>query len=916
MEQKQYKDVADEGPPSHGGELCSVRDLLPFLEAENQKDTVVRLVRAALSCPAATMPALLVTIQQEEASVRQKVVVYHSLQALLEHGVEVEPTRDFIVAASEQLRAPLAPQEGSPWELQVAASNTLAILARGHFNPVMTELQRHLRPFTQPGAFTLLALGRMAGTDVYGCIPFLGITLATLQTVVRWIVDSWRRRALCAALQQMCRAIRIYLQSWGKSSYPRIRVQQFASYLFPLYASMVRTWLAESDPQVKLAVLKALGPMLSLLLPKREFQARVYEDLLLLSEQYESGIDPVLITKLLSQILKASLVNHHPIPRLLVEPLTCVLSHQICIRGREPHSRENCAEISHIFLCLARSRPSDLLGAFEKKLEKGHKELRVTLLLLLSKIVGAQARSRPSDLLGAFEKKLEKGHKELRVTLLLLLSKIVGAQAPEVWSRRQLCVKAVKAVLRDRGAKVRLATLRVIEKLLHMGYLEKVEGWPLSYICLQLAVSAHQLTHPTRRLPLGGLEEKAIERAAMDALHAAVATQRCASQELWARMLGYLMQPYHTASAVPLCHALRLLAKQRLRQVACKEGKLEPVDSPTPQELLIWLLVSEDLGPGENPAHPVAPEERRTLYLLYSQSLAVSPFEESGRGAAALRLLSALCPEIYQDVAEHWWVEVPVLVRYLEGHSKYTLEAATWEQKLLEFLGKSLHHHPQWTGGPEEGSAWILRLGQEIAKLVGLAHGCPTEKAFLYKALGTTLSLAEESKGVASQLIEVMMQTDYTDEGQRKGLRWCLAYCAKGQLRAVLAALKLFEEKAVSGAGFEEEPVCLHSGQGLAETARVRSALLSLYSCTVLWAPGEQLRAHLESRIVPGILRHYTASAGPQRAKDTELVLSFAQSVSEVSLSIQAHGEPRAFRLSQKRALLDHLMNCPSGVER
>uniref|UniRef100_A0A6J0U959 Maestro heat-like repeat-containing protein family member 2A n=1 Tax=Pogona vitticeps TaxID=103695 RepID=A0A6J0U959_9SAUR len=145
------------------------------------------------------------------------------------------------------------------------------------------------------------------------------------------------------------------------------------------------------------------------------------------------------------------------------------------------------------------------------------------------------------------------------------------------------------------------------------------------------------------------------------------------------------------------------------------------------------------------------------------------------------------------------------------------------------------------------------------------------------------------------------------------GLRWCLAYCAKGQLRAVLAALKLFEEKALSGAGFEEEPVCLHSGQGLPETARVRSALLSLYSCTVLWAPGEQLRAHLESRIVPGILRHYAASAGPQRAKDTELVLSFAQSVSEVSLSIQAHGETRAFRLSQKRALLDHLMDVLKG---
>ncbi|KAJ7308955.1 hypothetical protein JRQ81_008235 [Phrynocephalus forsythii] len=852
MEQKRYEDTpTEEGALSGGGELCSLPRRLPFLEAGRQKESAVYTDQAARSCPAAATLAFLVMLQEEEkaSSVRQQVLIYRTLQALLQHGLEVEPTRDLIVAASKQL-GPLLAQEG-PRELQAAASHTLATLAHGHFNPVMTELQRHLRPFRLPSEFALLTLGRLAAANVYGSIPFFGITLATLQTVVRWILDGRRRRALCTALEQMCRAIQVYLRNWGKCSYPRISVQRFAGHLFPLYAPMARTWLPGGDPQVQAAVLKVLSPVLSILLSRREFQAQVHEDLLLLSALYESRVDPLL---LLSQILEASLVNRHPIPKMLVDPLARALSHQICPRGREqPHHQENCAEISRLFLYLARSRPSELLGALQRQLEEGCE--------------------------GA------------RVTLLLLLSKVAGAQAPEVWSRRQLCVKAVKAVLRDDSARVRLATLQVIGKLLHVGYLEKVEGWPLHYIALQLAVSSHQLTHPTRRLPLGGLEEKAIERAAMEALHAPPWQPR---RELWARLLSYLMRPHCATSTVPLCHALRLLAKQRLRRAAHKEGGLDPGDTPTPQEVLARLL-----------------------------SLAVSPLEGPGRGAAALLLLEALRPELYQEVAEH---------------CKYTLEEAVWQEKLLEFLRKSLQQQQQQQqkqpppppprGGREEGGGWILGLAQEFAKQLHLTQGSSIEKVFLHKALGMALSWAGEAQGVTCQLREVLLQADHTEESQQEGgtvlslspppppppppqgLRWCLAYCAEGQLPAVLAALSHFEEQAVPGEEeLDAETGCLHSGQGLPERARLRSALLLLYSSTVLRAPWEQLRPHLGGRIVPGILRHYAASPGPQRAKDTELVLSFTQSVSELSLSIQGHGETPDFRLPQKQALLGHLVD-------
>ncbi|XP_063002887.1 maestro heat-like repeat-containing protein family member 2A [Elgaria multicarinata webbii] len=554
--------MAEEGSPSGEGGPCPISRLLQSPEAASQKEAVLRIVRAARSQPAAVMPALAVMLQRDKAPAWQKVAVYRSLRAMVEHGLQVEPACDFIVAASKQLRA--SPEPDAPRELQAAASNTLTTLARHHFNPIMTELQQQLRPFAEPDEFTLLTLGKIAAGNVYSCVPFLGITLTTLQTVMRCIEDSQRRKALCTALEQMCRAIRTYLRTWERSSYPRVSVQQFSAYLLPLYACITRTWLPGSDSQVKLAALKALGPMLSILLPRTEFQAQIYGDIELLLAEYESGINAFHVTKILGQILEASLVNSNPIPRTQVELLARTLTRQICSSGqkgqppRQEHSEENRAEISQIFLRLARSHPSELLWVFQGKLE--------------------DVREEP------------------RVVLLALLAEIVAAQLPELWSRRQLCVKALKAVLGDERTRVRLATLRTIENLLRTGYLEKVEGWPLNYIALQLSISAHQLTHPTLRLRLGGLEEKAVERASAEALQVAVASGRGASQELWVRMLGYVTQPHYAASATPLCRALRQLAEQRLRQVVHGQDGWEPVNSPTAQELMACLLVSA-VGP-------------------------------------------------------------------------------------------------------------------------------------------------------------------------------------------------------------------------------------------------------------------------------------------------------------------------------
>ncbi|XP_070802672.1 maestro heat-like repeat-containing protein family member 2A [Pituophis catenifer annectens] len=825
--------MADEGTPSSGGHLCSIRQLLQFPEETNPKDLVFHIIHAARNQPAVVMPALMTILQQDEGSVWEKVAIYRSLRAMLERGLEVEPACSFVLTALKQLRASLLEV---PWELQVAVSNALASFARRHFSVIMNELQRHLKPFAQPDEFTLLTLGKITTMNVYHCVPFFGITLTTMQTVTRRIEDTRRRWALCTALKQICKAIQIYLRTWERSSYPRISVQQFSIYLLPLYACITRTWLPGSHSKVRLAVLKALSPMLSILLPRTEFQTQIYDDIILLSLQYDSSsTEAFYISKILGQILEASLVNKNPIPSMYVGPLAQNLILQICSREQKEHLQwqsRNSVEITQLFLKLARSHPSELLRFFLKK--------------------------------------LDESQGDMRTVVLLLLSEIVGAQLPEVWNRRLLCVKVVKAALIDDSTPVCLAMLQTIRKLLSVGYLEKIEGWPLNYIALQLSRSAHQLTQPTWNLPLGGLKEKAMERVSVDLLHFAVTSGRGASQELWKKLLNYLMQPHYTSLATPLCQALRLLAEHRLRWVVPTQATLEPVDSPTPQGLMARLI-----------------------------ALAVCPLEGGGQGTAAILLLSALRPEFYKGVGEHWWVEVPLLAHYLEGHSKYTLPPAAWEQKLLEFLKKSLQRNQ------EEG--WNLILGQELMKQMGVYHNSSKEKVFLYKTLGIALSATGDVGGVTQQLLNLLLHTDYTEEAQQKGVRWCLAYCAEGQLVAVLEALHHFEKEISEG----KDLACFQIGQALPqpEKEHVMKTLLLLYGSVAIRVPQEQLMPHLANEIVPRILHHYMTLNNPERAIDVELVLSFAQCVSEISLSMKSKGDSTTFHLPQKRALLDLLMN-------
>ncbi|KAM9117604.1 maestro heat-like repeat-containing protein family member 2A [Pangshura tecta] len=349
---------------------------------------------------------------------------------------------------------------------------------------------------------------------------------------------------------------------------------------------------------------------------------------------------------------------------------------------------------------------------------------------------------------------------------------------------------------------VRVAVLQATGTLVSAGYLDEVEGWPLNYIALQLAVSANLLERPMRSLPLGGLLEKMIQKTSLATLE---------------------------------------------------------------------VLIASDTG--------------------ISQVLSASPFEGEGRRAAALLLLNALRPEMYGDEAEQGWMESPAMVRYLDGHSKFSLDQTMWEHKLLEFLRQTL-------GRSKEGS-WRQDLSQELGRQMGSYADASVEKAFLYKALGTALAMSKDVDSVAAQLRKLLRMADYLNGAETE-------FCARDQLDATPRALGDFEEEMAE----EEDSWHLSLCKGLTprDRDRVKCALLLFCSSAVAQVPPEQLLPQLVEKIIPKILHHYNTGSQAlglnARHMDTALTLCFVESISAVSLAVQRSGESQPHQLPHKQEII------------
>ncbi|XP_065432101.1 maestro heat-like repeat-containing protein family member 2B [Chrysemys picta bellii] len=314
-------------------------------------------------------------------------------------------------------------------------------------------------------------------------------------------------------------AVHVYFTNWEKGTFPRMGASQFCDRIIPLQCHVTSNWLTCEDLELKQAIIKALGPMMSLLLHKEEHHDRVFELISWVLEQYKEDIDVFHITKSLSQLLKVSFENKIPLPKRKFQAICSALHNQICSQAK-PLSTENHAELLDCVVLLARSSPDDLIAFLHSQLE------------------------------------IE--NEAVRVASLNLLSAIVGADLPETRVKKFLIVKAVKSTLSDQNAKVRKAVLHFIRRLLSSGSVENCAAWDM------VAYVFHEFSVSTSKLAIE--EERTIQTLCIDILQCLDTSVSGMSQVLWPRLLEYVVPAQYTGTLKPLCRCLRELAEKKQQE--------------------------------------------------------------------------------------------------------------------------------------------------------------------------------------------------------------------------------------------------------------------------------------------------------------------------------------------------------------
>ncbi|PNI70226.1 MROH2A isoform 1 [Pan troglodytes] len=821
------------------GTFQQVVNLLDIIDSESAKtDTTgagldmwktlasVIITEKATTEPSVVINTLIHCLQVPKISTQCKVNIYNILQDIIQQEGELEEqcVQRLVAIASKEMRE--IPEMEGYMKAEVA-SDTLVALSRNHFSLVMYELQHHLKPLNLTDEFVIITLAKLANSNVFEFMPYMGITLATIFTMLRLANEAKIRQAICSAMETFCETVQFYLKHLEESVYPVMTEEQFALKVFPMYRYFMTVWLRHHNPEVKLGVIKSLKPMLGLLLPNDDLREQVYDYIPLLLAEYQGGLEALFVTQVLRQILELSVTTNTPVPQMQLHTIFTELHVQVCNKAPAQHqySSQNLMEMVHCFIALARSYPKELMKFFFSQVETNKEAVRVGTLNLIRAIVSAD---------------------EPRMSIRAIY----------------LAIRVVKNTISDTRSKVRMAILRIIGQLALCGYQERIKGWGLKYVSVQLTLSTYKLTNRRENFYQRDLEERMVHKVTMDTVKIITSSVSGMTNEFWVRLLCYIMETDYMEALTPICISLTNLAEHQLHGQdvdVSVAGKSRQVDLPAPQKLLAHLLV-----------------------------LMSSPYKGEGRGIAMLNLLRTLSQSIAPSMADMWELEIPLLVRYLEEHTEFTWDQKAWEDKLIQFLRNSLKK--------TRGSSWSLRLSKELNNQIASFDSPSLEKGFLYRALGFTLATGLEASKVEVLLLELLYKTDYSNDFDSEGVIMCFGLCARGQVKTVLNVLHDFEERIQESEQSWQISAWQKDHPWRRET--VKSALMVMYSCMASYCHPQLLLNLMDSPITAKIIHHYVSSC-----QDICLKMAFMKSVVQVTKAINNIKDLEDFHFAQKTTL-------------
>ncbi|KAM8812636.1 maestro heat-like repeat-containing protein family member 2B [Rhynchonycteris naso] len=512
-------------------------------------------------------------------------------------------------------------------ETRMLAGEVLVSLAAHDFNSVMSEVQNNFRILELPDEFVVLALAELATSYASQSIPFMMMTLLTMQTMLRLVEEEGMKGAFCVALEKFSKAIYKYINHWRDFPYPRLDANRLSDKVFMLFRYIMEKWTPTASAMQILSIVKALGPTVSLLLHQGHLCDYALGQVPWLLNQYKDKETDFHVTQSLKHILTAAVLYGVGLPRDVRRAVFLSLLHQVC-RAPEPPAKENEIEASSCFLILAHSNPADLIEFFDEQMRSNNEVIRRGILTLLRSAIIAEESS--------------------------LRDHVTSIE------------RIVKVVMSDPNVKVRNSTLLLIQTMCEKCYIEAREGWPLiNYIFDQFAVSNKNLEKPLK--PNSHEDErgeKSVRETSLLVLKMLDPLVIGMPQVLWPRILTFVVPAEYTGTLDYLFSIIRILimAEERKKNNASESTALVistgAVKLPSPQQLLARLLV-------------------------------ISMLASLGKlcGAGAIGLLKILPELIHPKLVKLWKTRFPELLHPLEGKNTCLV---LWEAMLLQLLKESL----------------------------------------------------------------------------------------------------------------------------------------------------------------------------------------------------------------------------------
>ncbi|XP_027987080.2 maestro heat-like repeat-containing protein family member 2B isoform X2 [Eptesicus fuscus] len=514
-----------------------------------------------------------------------------------------------------------------PREIRMLAGEVLVSLAAHDFNSVMYEIQSNFRILELPNEFVVLALAELATSYASQSIPFMMMTLLTMQTMLRLAEEESMKGAFCTALEKFSKAIYKYVNHWRDFPYPRLDANRLSDKIFMLFRFIMEKWAPMTSPMQTLSIVKAHGPSVSLLLHREDLCEYALGQVPWLLNQYNDKDIDFHVTQSLKQILTAAALYEVALPKDLKRSIFINLLHQVC-RVPEPPEKENEMEASSCFLILAHSNPADLMEFFDEQIRSNNEVTR-------------------------------RG-------ILTLLRSVVNAEEPNLRGQITSIERTVKVVMGDLSIKVRNSTLLLIQSMCEKSYIEAQEGWPLiDYVFSQFVTCNRNLEKPAKpNSHEDEAGEKSVRATSLEVLKRLDPLVIGMPQVLWPRILTFVIPAEYTGTLDCLFNIIRslIMAEERKKKNASESTALVistgVVKLPSPQQLLARLLVI---------------------------SMLASVGKLSGVGAIGLL---KLMPEIiHPKLVNLWKARLPELLQPLEGKNA---SIALWEAMLLQLLKESL----------------------------------------------------------------------------------------------------------------------------------------------------------------------------------------------------------------------------------